>query len=173
MLEAEKIPHRLDVLADPTKEDQDVIIRCFLCPEPLRISQLPTRVVGMALLFPAIIHRIESYLIALEVCERIKIHVTPSLALEAITKDSDNTEDARAERINFQRGMGPNYERLEFIGDSFLKTATTISLFALYSRKEEGVMHADRKNMICNKTLLDKALEGEQYRYIRATSFSR
>ena len=37
-------------------------------------------------------------------------------ALEAFTKDSDNTEEHHAEQIQVQRGMGKNYERLEFIG---------------------------------------------------------
>lgn len=60
----------------------------------------------MALVFPAVIHRIESYLIALEFSNRVGLQVTPELALEAITKDSDNTEDSEGEKINFQHGMG-------------------------------------------------------------------
>lgn len=50
------------------------------------------------------------------------------LALEAITKDSDNTQEHREDQIHLQRGMGKNYERLEFIGDCFLKMATSISI---------------------------------------------
>jgi len=43
------------------------------------------------------------------------------LALEAITKDSENTHANRDTPINRQSGMGNNYERLEFLGDCYLK----------------------------------------------------
>lgn len=38
------------------------------------------------------------------------------IALEAITKDSDNTHESDAEPIAKRRGMAGNYERLEFLG---------------------------------------------------------
>jgi endoribonuclease Dicer len=71
----------------------------------------------MAYLFPAIIHRIECYLIALDATNLLCLNIRPDLALEAVTKDSDNSDEHDAEKINFQRGMGNNYESLEFIGD--------------------------------------------------------
>jgi len=127
----------------------------------------------MGLLFPAIIHRLESYLTALEFCKEINIDVGPALALEAVTKDSDNTDETHGERINFQRGMGSNYERLEFIGDCFLKMATSISLFARFASNDEYAMHVDRMLMVCNKNMFDNAKKMEWSRYIRGLSFSR
>jgi len=135
--------------------------------------QLSTRVVAMGLLFPAIIHRLESYLTALEFCKEINIDVGSALALEAVTKDSDNTDETHGERINFQRGMGSNYERLEFIGDCFLKMATSISLFARFASNDEYAMHVDRMLMVCNKNMFDNAKKSEWFRYIRGLSFSR
>jgi endoribonuclease Dicer len=103
------------------------------------------------------------------------LHLTigPDLALEAFTKDSDNTEDQGEEQIRFQRGMGKNYERLEFLGDSFLKMATTISLYTRYSGDNEFESHVKRMLMISNKNLLRISLKLKLYEYIRSQSFNR
>jgi endoribonuclease Dicer len=127
----------------------------------------------MAYIFPAIIHRLESYLISLEACELLHLQIRPDLALEACTKDSDNTEDHGTEQINFQRGMGNNYERLEFLGDCFLKMATSISLYGLHPDNDEYSYHVDRMLLICNKNLKDNAMKLKLYEYIRSISFNR
>lgn len=131
----------------------------------------------MCYLFPAIISRLESYLIALDACKSLgldtKLGMKPGLALEAITKDSDNTHEHKAGQIRRQSGMGPNYERLEFIGDCFLKMATSISIFAKYPEDDEFDYHVKRMVMICNRNLFNNALEKKLYEYIRTMSFSR
>ena len=127
----------------------------------------------MAYILPAVLHRIESHLIALEAAELIHINVTPELALEACTKDSDNSGDHDAEQINFQRGMGKNYERLEFIGDCFLKMATSISLYGLFPGNDEYKSHVDRMLLLCNANLCNNALNLKLYEYIRSQSFNR
>ena len=127
----------------------------------------------MGFFFPALISRLDSYLIALEACDVLGLRIQPHLALEAITKDSDNTEEHRNEQIHFQRGMGKNYERLEFIGDAFLKMATSISLFAQNASDDEFESHVKRMLMICNKNLFNHALEVKLYEYIRSQGFSR
>lgn len=127
----------------------------------------------MGYLFPAILTRIESYLIALEVSDLLGLKLQPALALEAITKDSDNTEEHREQQVHVQRGMGKNYERLEFIGDCFLKMATSISLFAQNPDNNEYEYHVKRMLLICNKNLFGTALQKKLYKYIRSTGFSR
>lgn len=131
----------------------------------------------MSYLFPAIISRLESYLIALDACASLgldtKLGVKPGLALEALTKDSDNTHEHKAEQIRPQRGMGPNYERLEFVGDCFLKMATSISIFAKYPEDDEFDYHVKRMLMICNRNLFKHAVANRLYEYIRTMSFSR
>jgi endoribonuclease Dicer len=122
--------------------------------------QLSTPFVVMCYVLPAIIHRFESYLIALDACEVLDMKVSPALALEALTKDSENSDKHGEEKINFKSGMGPNYERLEFLGDCFL--------------------------MLCNQNLMETAIgmkkvasaDGTErdlqlYKYIRTGAFSR
>lgn len=191
VLVAQKMSNRLDVLRSPDEKDRTAaIITKYVCPEPLRISrvstrllgrtfsliertQLPTKLAAMALIMPSVIHRIESYLIALEFCNEVNLIVTPALALEAITKDSDSSAETATDRITVQTGMGQNYERLEFLGDCFLKMATSISIFVLHSGYDEYAMHVDRMCMLCNKNLFNNATEREWYKYIRGLSFQR
>lgn len=127
----------------------------------------------MCYMFPAIITRLESYLITMEACEDIGLTIKPELALEAFTKDSNNTEEHRAEQIQLQRGMGRNYERLEFIGDCFLKMATSISIFSTSPEDNEFEFHVKRMVLICNKHLLETAMQTKLYESVRSMGFSR
>lgn len=96
----------------------------------------------MAYNLPPIIHRLESHLIALDACNMLRLpEINPRLALEAMTKDSDNTEEHGQLQLHLQRGMGKNYERLEFIGDCFLKLAVTVSIYTLHPDNDEYRYH--------------------------------
>jgi endoribonuclease Dicer len=129
----------------------------------------------MWLLFPAIIHRLEEYLIVLEACEVFDIKIPAALALEAMTKDSDNSGEHNEERVNFRPGMGSNYERLEFIGDCFLKMATSISLFGRFPDDNEFDYHVKRMLMICNKNLFGTATRCDLKlpEFVRSLTFDR
>lgn len=137
------------------------------------LLKIPVPVVTSCLAFPAVISRFESYLIANEACEVLGLRLALPLALEALTKDSDNTEEHQGEQIQFQRGMGKNYERLEFLGDSFLKMAVTIALFANNPHDQEFDYHVNRMCLICNKNLFKVAKEHEIYKYIRSRGLTR
>ncbi len=137
-------------------------------------SQLPVDVVAMIYNFPAIIHRIDSNFIALDACRMLGLGgIRPDLALEAFTKDSDNSDEHDAEKINFQGGMGNNYERLEFLGDAFLKMATTISIYTFAPDKSELEYHVERMLLICNLNLFNNALEVKLEEYVRSMAFNR
>ena len=157
------------------KELQAMAHEYVVCPQALELSPLPVRTVASCLAFPTIISRVESYLIALEACDLLELRIGPELALEAMTKDSDNTEEHRAEQIQFQRGMGKNYERLEFIGDTFLKMATSISLFIKFPSENEFDFHVSRMEMICNQNLFDGAVMETRNlpKFIRTEAFNR
>lgn len=127
----------------------------------------------MCMVFPPIIHRIESYLIALEAFKMLGLDVSAELALEAMTKDCDNSGEHNEEKINFQRGMGKNYERAEFLGDCFLKMATTLPLLSQEPKANEEGLHIERMLMLCNQNLFNNALEKEIPKYVRSKAFSR
>ncbi|KAK8028243.1 hypothetical protein PG991_005299 [Apiospora marii] len=172
VFEAEYVPLRRNLL-DEFEKPSDMQNRCYICFQTLEVSPLPTDIVSMAYNLPAIIHRLDSNLVALEACEALGLQVRPDLALEAMTKDSDNTEEHAEQKVNFQRGMGNNYERLELLGDSFLKMSTTIALFARKADANEFQYHVDRMVMICNTNLFNHALELKLEESIRSKSFNR
>lgn len=148
--------------------------------------QFATKFVTMCYVLPAIIHRFESYLIALDACKILDLNINPALALEALTKDSENSGEHDEDKINFRSGMGPNYERLEFLGDCFLKMATSISVFVQQPDENEFEFHVRRMVMLCNQNLMETAIgtkkvvcvdgsevDLELCKYIRTESFSR
>ncbi|KAL8812553.1 MAG: hypothetical protein Q9200_000953 [Gallowayella weberi] len=169
---AHRILHRLNWLDEYTEEENKVQRNAYVCPEPLLFSALPASVAAMAYLLPSAISRMESYLIALEACDLLGLTIRPDLALEAITKDSDNIQH-RQEQMHLQRGMGKNYERLEFIGDCFLKMATSISIFCISPDNDEYEYHVRRMLLVCNKNLFERAIDRKLYEYVRSVGFSR
>ncbi|KAI1416765.1 hypothetical protein F5Y13DRAFT_204144 [Hypoxylon sp. FL1857] len=172
VIEAEYIPLRRNLL-DELDKPEDVQRKCYLIFETLKLSALPIDIVVMAYNLSAIIYRLETNVIVLEACESLSLSIRPDLALEAMTKDSDNTEEHSEEQINVQRGMGKNYERLEFLGDSFLKMSTTIALFAQIPDSNEFQYHVDRMLLICNKNLFNNALDLKLEESIRSKGFNR
>lgn len=174
VVEAEQMLYRRNFLAAPVVQEQYLRSKTFLCPQPMCISTLSTRFVASCIVFPAIIHRLEDYLIALEACDLVGIKIDPALALEAVTKDSDNSEEHSEEKINFRPGMGANYERLEFIGDCFLKMATSIALFGQRPNDDEFQFHVLRMCLVCNANLFNTAKDKLQLpEYVRSLAFSR
>ncbi|EFX03018.1 rnase3 domain containing protein [Grosmannia clavigera kw1407] len=174
VVEAEIITNRRNLLDDRVHLDNPEQKICFLVLETLKISPLPAEIVAMAFNIPVIIHRIESTLIALEATSVIGIpRIRPELALEAVTKDCDNPDAQDETPLNFQAGMGRNYERLELLGDSFLKLATSIALFTLVPDKDEFEYHVQRMCMICNRNLFNNALDMKLEEYIRSREFDR
>ncbi|KAI1102779.1 hypothetical protein F4804DRAFT_333938 [Jackrogersella minutella] len=172
VVEAEYIPLRRNLL-DELDRSERVEGNCYLIFETLKLSTLPIDIVAMAYNLPAIIYRLETSLIVLEACDSLSLRIRPDLALEAMTKDSDNTEENSEEQVNIQRGMGKNYERLEFLGDSFLKMSTTIALFSQIPDSNEFQYHVDRMLLICNKNLFNNALDLKLEEWVRSKGFNR
>ncbi|KAF2258510.1 dicer-like protein-like protein 1 [Lojkania enalia] len=175
VVEVEKIPFRRNLLAVVEMDEPEVKIKpkTVVCPEPMKISALTTCFVAMCYVLPAIIHRFDSYLIALDACSLLGLDIGPALALEALTKDSENSDEHGEEKINFRSGMGPNYERLEFMGDCFLKMATSIAVFVQQPNENEFEFHVRRMVMLCNKNLFETAHKYKLYEYVRTMAFSR
>ncbi|KAL7269242.1 Dicer-like protein 1 [Rhizina undulata] len=173
VLIADRVLHRLNYLDPPSEKDINLAINAYICPSAFTVSRIPCQIIYSAMIFPAISTRIDSYLHAWDVCKLLNIEISLDLALEAITKDSDNTHEHGTEQVNVKKGMGNNYERLEFLGDCFLKLATTLSLFTQHHEEDEFQLHVKRMLLICNQHLFDKAKMLNLPEYIQTEGFSR
>ncbi|KAL1840707.1 hypothetical protein VTJ49DRAFT_202 [Mycothermus thermophilus] len=177
VFEAELLPVRRNFLDDEPGARPFAPETCFIVLEPMRISPLPVNVVTMIYTLPSILHRLEASLIAVDACKKVGLsEIRADLALEAFTKDSDDADEAQerdAEKATVKAGMGNNYERLEFLGDCFLKMATTISVVTLIPEKAELDYHVERMLMVCNRNLFNNALELHLEEYIRSMAFDR
>ena len=164
---------RRNFLDRPTEQELGKQM-CWIAPEPLEIARLAPAVARTVLIWPSIVHRLESYMIALEAFEKMGLPGVPAaLALESFTKD--DTTDDQEEQVHSGkcRGMGKNYERLEFIGDSLLKMTTTITVYCRTSCDEEG-MHCRRMELLCNRRLFTVAIESlELEKFVRSNGFNR
>lgn len=126
---AERLLHRLNFLDPPSGRDAEAIYDALICPSNFNISMIPAPFVRAILLLPSVSTRVDGYLHAWDLCRKLGIDdLDLGLALEAITKDSDNTDRPLEKQFNKQRGMGRNYERLEFLGDCYLKLVSFLSV---------------------------------------------
>ncbi|KAF8332689.1 uncharacterized protein EI90DRAFT_3145368 [Cantharellus anzutake] len=74
--------------------------------------------------------------------------------LEALTTPSANAEY--------------DYERLELLGDAFLKYVASIYLFVTYPTQQEGAMHVARQRIISNRVLLQCAREADVPQFVQS-----
>ncbi|XP_076937243.1 dicer-like protein 4 [Bidens hawaiensis] len=123
-----------------------------------------SRDIGSTLsLLPSIIHRLESFLVAIELRQRLCAsfpqgsEVTADRILEALTTERCN------ERFSL--------ERLEVLGDAFLKFAVGRHVFLVNNSLDEGILTRKRSNMVNNSHLLKLALSNNLHVYIRDQPF--
>jgi endoribonuclease Dicer len=173
VLKAEEQSLRRNFLDKPTEQEKQRLTR-WIAPEPLLLGRLTVEAARAALAWPSIIHRIEAYLIVLEALKLLGLDGIPAeLALEAFTKDNNIDDQEARTHATKCRGMGSNYERLEFIGDALLKLCSTLAVY-IRTLAKEGDMHDRRKYILCNDTLCNISVQGtHMYQYIRSDGFNR
>ncbi|KAM3714268.1 hypothetical protein ACJW31_01G319400 [Castanea mollissima] len=114
-------------------------------------------------LLPSIMHRLENLLVAIELKKKFSAafpegaEITCDRVLEALT-----TEKCQ-ERFSL--------ERLEVLGDAFLKFAVGRRLFLLHDTLDEGELTRKRSNVVNNSNLYKLAIRSKLQVYIRDQSF--
>ncbi|KAJ4951048.1 hypothetical protein NE237_027880 [Protea cynaroides] len=114
-------------------------------------------------LLPSIMHRLQNLLVAIELKDVMSAsfpegsEVTASRVLEALTTEKCS------ERFSL--------ERLEVLGDAFLKYAVARHLFLLYEALDEGELTRRRSNIVNNSHLYNLAIGSNLQVYIRDQPF--
>ncbi|XP_039850430.1 endoribonuclease Dicer homolog 3a-like isoform X2 [Panicum virgatum] len=129
-------------------------------PELLIPIDLPADVLRVFYLFPSLMYRIESLMLASQLRSEIAYtgsDISSFLILEALTT-LRCCEDF-------------SMERLELLGDSVLKYAVSSDLFLRFPNKHEGQLSSRRQEIICNATLHRFGIERKIQSYIRDAAF--
>ena len=109
---------------------------------------------------PSICRRIEALLLALELCQKLKLDIPLSSCLTALTLK-------RCEE-------GFNLERLEFFGDTCLAFIVVNHIFMMFPNENQGVLSAVLSHRVKNTLLLKLSLRDEIKlpQYISAREFN-
>jgi len=117
----------------------------FLIPDICKILPVPMELYRLAYLIPSLLHRIDRYLIVDQLKNKINLPMSHNDTLFSAFCSCSAHE-------------GCNYERLENLGDSFIKFAVSIDIFRKYPNLDEGGMTFHRGKIICNKNLYEISL---------------
>ncbi|KAI0303226.1 hypothetical protein BC826DRAFT_984082 [Russula brevipes] len=112
----------------------------YLIPELCARFTIPASTFRTALLLPSIMRRIDDMLLVIELNSTLFDHSIQEHQLHAAI----TTPSACAEF---------DYERLELLGDAYLKYLSSIYLFVANPAQHEGALHSARLRIISNKAL--------------------
>ncbi|THH00410.1 hypothetical protein EW026_g2116 [Hermanssonia centrifuga] len=127
----------------------------FLIPELCFKFTIPASTFRTALLLPSIMHMIDAMLLV----KQLKATFFDNIVEENHLLAAVSPPTASVEH---------DYERLEFLGDAFLKYAVSTYLFVTMPSDREGSLHQARQKIISNKALHLGALQAGIPPYIQS-----
>ena len=137
---------------------QEVHNSMHLIPEICRFLPFDIHYVKLVCLLPSILFKLEEFLCAAELQEIMGLQKVPlSIIYTAVSAPVMNP-------IN-------NYDRLETLGDSFLKYAVSTYLYAQYSGAGEGSLTTRRGAVVSNRYLYEQAMTMDIAKYLNTTPF--
>ncbi|KAJ6539259.1 hypothetical protein B0H19DRAFT_1314532 [Mycena capillaripes] len=131
----------------------------YLIPELCLKFTIPASTFRTALLFPSISRRLDSFLLVKELNARFFNHQISETYL-------DMAMTAPSTRMEY------DYERLELLGDSFLKYLASIYVFVNEPSNKEGALHIARQHIVSNSTLFHSCDSAGLPPYIQSKPFS-
>ncbi|KAJ8501426.1 hypothetical protein ONZ51_g579 [Trametes cubensis] len=130
----------------------------YLIPELTYKFTIPASTFRTLWLIPSIMTRIDSYLLVKELDAKLfHLSIHEQQLLVALSTRAAWTES--------------NYERLEFLGDAFLKVIASNFLYVTMPNAGEGALHNARQSIIGNKILHDCAMRVGICPYIQHKRF--
>ena len=161
-IRAKRLPKRADFLHPiPSNHDKPGSSPKLLLAVDCSVDRLPFLYAQFALFIPSILHKIETSIIAQELCKNVLRLVEfsdHSLVLTAISTTAAQEPT--------------NYQRLEFLGDSVLKAFTSLTLLATHLNWHEGVLSHQKDHIVSNSNLARANLAVGLDKYILTTSFT-
>ncbi|TPX64090.1 hypothetical protein SpCBS45565_g06135 [Spizellomyces sp. 'palustris'] len=117
----------------------------LLVPDACQVLPLPIDLFRISLIFPSILHKVDIYCMVDDFRQDMELPgISTSTLFTAFAAPSAQE--------------GTNYERLETLGDSFLKYAVSVDLFRRLPTADEGVLSSRRSRIVSNRNLFKKAV---------------
>ncbi|KAL9131198.1 MAG: hypothetical protein Q9217_000800 [Psora testacea] len=164
LLDVQPLPKRTDFLHRLVNESSAVPkkpIKEFLHAEQCEVDKLPFRYAQFAAFIPAIMHKVHQAMLVDRLCATVLSNVgitDQSLVCTAITASAARETS--------------NYERLEFLGDSILKTFTSLTLMASNPRYHEGILSHEKDHIVSNGNLASAAVQAGLPEFIITRPFT-
>ena len=162
-IRARKLPKRADFLhAIPLQvseklELSSTLLRASECV----VDKLPFSYSQFALFVPSILHRVEINMIAEDLSRNLLSAVKFSDLSLVITAISTTASQEST-----------NYQRLEFLGDSILKTMVSLTLLAAHVNWHEGVLSHQKDHIVSNANLARASIDRGLDKYILTKPFT-
>ncbi|KAG0646281.1 ATP-dependent helicase DCL-2 [Hyphodiscus hymeniophilus] len=159
-----RLPRRTDFLHKVASGNTPASAKAYSVVLPAShctVDETPFHIVQFGRFIPSIIRRLEITFIADRLSKTLLKEVSISnldLIVTAISASSAR-EDS-------------NYQRLEFLGDSILKTCTSVQLVAEYPLWHEGYLSAKKDRLISNSRLSRAAIEAGLDKFIVTKAFT-
>lgn len=162
MMEVERVPAITNLL-NPSSRTSSVSAKKgsakYLIPELCCKLTVPASVIRTALLMPSITRRLDDILLVKDLNAKLFDHcINETVLHEAISTPSVSAEY--------------DYERLELLGDAYLKYLSSVYLFVTQPSLHEGALHIARQRIISNRSLLKNADRSGLPQYIQSKPFT-
>ncbi|KAJ3026020.1 hypothetical protein HK097_006545, partial [Rhizophlyctis rosea] len=120
--------------------------RVLLVPDVCKVLPFPMEILRLGFILPAVLHKLSNLSLVDEYRVEMSIpNVTTDTLYSAFSAPSAYESS--------------NYERLETLGDSFLKFAVSWDLFKRFPNASEGWLSTKRGRIVSNRNLYKKAAE--------------
>lgn len=163
-LSLKRLPRRTDFLHKTVPGNGPLSSKKYSVVLPMdrcTVDGFPFQFVQVGLLIPSIMHRFGIYLLAKALSESILKDVGISdLSLVSTAMSASSANEAT------------NYQRLEFLGDSILKTCSSVELMAIFPLWHQGYLSAKKDRLVSNSRLSRAAIESGLDAYIITKPFS-
>ncbi|CAK5275583.1 unnamed protein product [Mycena citricolor] len=131
----------------------------YLIPELCHKFTVPASTFRTMLLFPSISKLIDGFLLTKELNSRFfRCKLSDSLLHTAVT--------APSVRLEY------DYDRLEFLGDSFLKLLASVHAYVFANSAKEGGLHLTRQSLVSNHALNEHFASAGLVPYIQSLPFA-
>lgn len=162
-IRARKLPKRADFMHAIRLQDREKIelSSTLLRASECMVDKLPFIYSQFALFVPSILHRVEINMIAEDLCRNLLSSAEFSDLSLVITAISTTASQEST-----------NYQRLEFLGDSILKTMVSLTLLATHLNWHEGVLSHQKDHIVSNANLARASLARGLDKYILTKPFT-